>query len=98
MIGQAGLTIQPYKGIEVLEIGYLLKENFWHKGYASEAASGCKKYAFKRLNRDKVYSIIKSDNYSSMKVEESIGMKKEDEFVTQYYNGDMLHFLYSVHR
>ena len=98
MIGQAGLTIQPYKGIEVLEIGYLLKENFWHKGYASEAASGCKKYAFERLNRDKVYSIIKSDNYSSMKVAESIGMKKEDEFVTQYYNGDMLHFLYSVHR
>ena len=50
------------------------------------------------LNRDKVYSIIKSDNYSSMKVAESIGMKKEDEFITQYYNGDMLHFLYSVHR
>ena len=98
MIGQAGLTIQPYKGIEVLEIGYLLKENFWHKGYASEAASGCKKYAFKRLNRDKVYSIIKSDNNSSMKVEESIGMKKEDEFDKQYYNGEMLHFLYSVHR
>ena len=43
MIGQAGLTIQTYKDKEVLEIGYLLKENFWHNGYASEAASGCKK-------------------------------------------------------
>lgn len=98
MIGQAGLSIQPYKGIEVLEIGYLLKENFWHNGYASEAARGCKKYAFEQLNRDKVYSIIKSDNYSSMKAAESIGMKKEDEFITQYYNGAMLHFLYSVHK
>ena len=98
MIGQAGLTIQPYKDKEVLEIGYLLKESFWHNGYASEAASGCKRYAFEQLNRDKVYSIIKSDNHSSMKVAESIGMKKEDEFATQYYNGDMLHFLYSVHR
>ena len=39
MIGQAGLTIQPYKDIEVLEIGYLLKESFWHNGYASEASS-----------------------------------------------------------
>ena len=38
MIGQAGLTIQPYKDKEVLEIGYLLKESFWHNGYASEAA------------------------------------------------------------
>ena len=98
MIGQAGLTIQPYKDKEVLEIGYLLKESFWHNGYASEAASGCKRYAFERLNRDKVYSIIKSDNLSSIKVAESIGMNKEDKFITQYYNGDMLHFLYAVHR
>ena len=98
MIGQAGLTIQPYKNTEVLEIGYLLKENFWHCGYAKEAAGGCKKYAFEYLNRDKVYSIIKSDNLASVRVAESIGMNKEDEFITQYYNGNMLHFLYSVHR
>ena len=98
MIGQAGLTMQPYKDNEVLEIGYLLKERFWHHGYASEAANGCKKYAFEQLNRDKVYSIIKSDNYSSMKVAKSMGMKKEDEFMTQYYNGKMLHYLYSVYK
>ena len=98
MIGQAGLTIQPYKDKEVLEIGYLLKESFWHNGYASEAASGCKRYAFEQLNRDKVYSIIKSDNYASMKVAKSMGMKKEDELITQYYNGDMLHYLYSVYK
>lgn len=98
MIGQAGLTMQSYKGSEVLEIGYLLKKNFWHYGYAREAAGGCKKYAFEHLDRDKVYSIIKADNFASMRVAESIGMKKEDEFITQYYNGDMLHFLYSVHR
>lgn len=98
MIGQAGLTMQPYKDTEVLEIGYLLKEIFWHHGYASEAANGCKKYAFEQLNRDKVYSIIKSDNYASMKVAKSMGMKKEDEFMTQYYNGKMLHYLYSVYK
>lgn len=98
MIGQAGLTLQPYKGSEVLEIGYLLKENFWHRGYAREAALGCKQYAFEQLNKDKVYSVIKADNYASMRVAESIGMRKEDEFITRYYNGDMLHFLYSVSR
>lgn len=98
MIGQAGLTMQFYKGTEVLENGYLLKERFWHHGYASEAANGRKKYAFEQLNRDKVYSTIKSDNYASMKVAKSMGMKKEDEFVTQYYNGDMLHFLYSIYK
>ena len=98
MIGQTGLTMQPYNNMEVLEIGYLLKEKYWHCGYAREAAMGCKKYAFENLNQDKVCSIIKADNFASMRVAESIGMSKEDEFITQYYTGDMLHFLYSVHR
>lgn len=98
IIGQAGLTIQPYKNTKVLEIGYLLKEIFWHCGYAKEAASGCKNYAFEQLNRDKVHSIIKADNFASVKVAESIGMRKEDEFIAQYYHGDMPHFLYTIHR
>ena len=98
MIGQAGLTLQPYKDTEVLEIGYLLKEKFWHYGYAREAAAGCKKYAFEVLKQDKVCSVIKVDNTSSIRVAESIGMRKEDTFIARYYNGDMLHFLYSVHR
>ena len=98
MIGQAGLTMQPYKDSQVLEIGYLLKEKYWHHGYAREAAAGCKHYAFEQLHQNKVYSIIKSDNYPSMKVAQSIGMVKQDEFITRYYNGDMLHYLYSVSR
>lgn len=98
MIGQAGLSMQPYKDSEVLEIGYLLKESFWHCGYAKEAALGCKKYAFEQLNADKVHSIIKADNATSIKVAESLSMNKEDEFITQYFNGGMLHYLYSVQR
>ena len=54
MIGQAGLTMQPYRDHEVLEIGYLLKRRFWHCGYAREAAEGCKNYAFGQLRREKV--------------------------------------------
>lgn len=98
MVGQAGLSMQPYKERDVLEIGYLLKEKFWHCGYASEAAAGCRDYAFQQLQADQVYSIIKVDNLPSIRVAERIGMKKEDTFITQYYNGDMLHFLYSVHK
>lgn len=98
MIGQAGLTLQPYKDTEVLEIGYLLKEKFWHYGYAREAAAGCKKYAFEVLKQDKVCSVIKVDNTSSIRVAESIDMRKEDTFIAWYYNGDMLHYLYSVQR
>lgn len=98
MIGQAGLTIQSYRNTEVLEVGYLLKEKFWHCGYATEAALGCKKYAFEVLGSHSVYSIIKADNIASIRVAERIGMSKEDEFITQYYNGDMLHYLYSSYK
>lgn len=98
MVGQAGLTMQPCRGEEVLEIGYLLKKKYWHHGYATEAAMGCRNYAFDRLNQDKVYSIIKADNELSKRVARNIGMKKILEFVTQYYNGDMLHELYCVEK
>lgn len=49
MIGQAGLTMQSYQNTQILEVGYLLKEEFWHHGYAREVALGCQKYAFENL-------------------------------------------------
>lgn len=96
MIGQAGLTLQPYKGTKVLEIGYLLKRRYWHCGYAWEAAEGCKKYAFDALGKQRIYAIIKADNVASRRVAERIGMTKEDTFHAQYYNGPVLHDLYSA--
>lgn len=98
MIGQAGLTMQLCETQEVLEIGYMLNRAFWHRGYAREAAQGCRRYAFETLHAEKVYAIIKSDNLPSIRVAESIGMKKEREFVATYYNGPMRHFLFSCKR
>ena len=98
MVGQAGLTWQDCEGEPVLEVGYLLKRRHWHQGYAAEAAEGCKRYAFEKLGQRAVCSVIKADNTASIRVAERIGMEKADEFITQYFNGDMLHFLYRVER
>lgn len=98
IIGQAGLTIQLCDDTEVLEIGYLLKEKFRHKGFATEAAKGCMLYAFKKLDSNKVYSIIKKDNLPSIRVAKRLGMKIEKEFTARYYNGDMPHYLFSAER
>lgn len=95
-IGQVGLTIQNVEGKEELEIGYLLKRKHWHKGYAVEAAIACKEYAFNCLNKDRVVSIIRDNNYASQHVAERVGMKIESKFVKHYYDIDMPHYVYSV--
>ncbi len=43
MIGQCGLTMQPWKDKELLEVGYLLNKKYWHMGYATEAAKAGKR-------------------------------------------------------
>lgn len=97
MIGQCGLTMQPWKDKEVLEIGYLFQKAFWHKGYATEAAVGCKKYAFEVLKADRVCSIIRDNNIPSQNVAVRNGMTKQKETCTKHYRGeDMPHILFSV--
>lgn len=97
MIGQCGLTMQPWKDKEVLEVGYLFQKEFWHKGYATEAAVGCKKYAFEVLKADRVCSIIRDNNIPSQNVAVRNGMTKQKETCTKHYRGvDMPHILFSV--
>ncbi len=97
-LGQCGITRQDIGGEIVPEIGYLFKRKYWHKGYAAEAAQGCKKYAFDTLGFDRVYSIIRDNNYSSQKVAERNGMAVVKTFVKHYYNMDMPHLVYCVER
>lgn len=94
MIGQCGLTMQPWKERELLEIGYLFQRAFWHKGYATEAAKACKDYAFEVLDAREVCSIIRDTNIASKKVAVRNGMVKVDTWVKHYRGIDMPHERY----
>lgn len=98
MIGQCGLTMQQWKDDEVLEIGYLFQRAYWHKGYATESAKACKKYAFEVLNAQEVCSIIRDTNIASQNVALRNGMTACDTWVKNYRNVDMPHFRYTVIR
>ena len=98
MIGQTGLTLQGCDGEQMLEVGYLFKKRYWHQGYAIEAASACKKYAFEILNQPEVVSIIRDNNFPSQNVAKRNGMKPIKTFVKHYYGVDMPHILYCVKR
>ena len=94
MIGQCGLTMQPWKDRELLEIGYLFQRAFWHQGYATEAAKGCKSYAFEVLKAREVCSIIRDTNTPSQRVALRNGMVKTDTWVKHYRGVDMPHDRY----
>lgn len=96
MIGQCGLTMQPWKEDEVLEVGYLFQKAYWHQGYATEAAQACKKYAFQTLKALEVCSIIRDSNIASQNVALRNGMTKVDTFIKHYRNVEMPHSRYVV--
>lgn len=95
-IGQAGITKQTVRNKIVDEIGYILRKEYWHRGYAIESAINLKNYAFNILKLDKVYSIIRDNNIPSINVAKRNGMTCIDTIVKYYYNIYMPHFVYCI--
>ena len=98
LIGQCGVTWQDCDGKRIPEVGYLLRKEFWHKGYATEAAIACKEYAFEKLGFDEVYSIIRDTNVASQNVASRNGMKKVAAVVKHFRGVDMLHLVFRVNK
>lgn len=98
MIGQCGITKQAYRATQVIEVGYIFKKNYWHKGYAIEAAIACREYAFDKLDAEEVFSIIRDINIPSQKVAQRNGMECNDTIIKYYRGVRMPHLIYSVKR
>jgi len=94
LVGHCGLLVQTVDGISDLEIGYSLLPEFWNKGYAFEAASRCKEYAFQNDFSKSLISIISITNLPSQNVAFKNGMTIEKETM---YHGNRV-YIFRVHR
>lgn len=96
IIGQIALMPDIIDGIEYYEIGYILKEKFWHKGYALEGAKAMINYAFQNLSRATVIFEIRPENTTSRKVAEKCGAVITGEFVKNVHGKNIKHLIYTV--
>ena len=98
MIGQCGLTRQHILDDDVIEVGYLFNRAHWHRGYAVEAATGCRDHAFTALDADRVWAQVRDTNVASMNVAIRLGMTVRGRFMKHYRRVDMPHLAFAVDR
>ena len=80
LVGYCGLIPQEdVDGRDETEIGYGLLPRFQGRGYATEAARGCRDWAFEYLRVPRVISLIAPENGPSRRVAERVGMHVEKE-------------------
>ncbi|MBP1166492.1 MULTISPECIES: GNAT family N-acetyltransferase [unclassified Chryseobacterium] len=63
------------EGLDIVDIGYSLLEEFEGKGYAFEAAHKVKSIGMDDFGLTKISAIISKDNVSSQKLIEKLGLK-----------------------
>lgn len=93
-VGQVGLAIQPVEDGFEPEIGYLLHHPYWHLGYATEAATAVRDYAFHTLDKPYVICLIRPVNLPSQRVAQRIGMRPSKNTVFKGYE----HIVFRVDR
>jgi len=77
LIGDCGL--EQMEDLGTAELGYDFRIEYWHQGYATEAASAVRDYAFRSLKLPQLISLIRVGNLASKRVAEKVGMTLAEE-------------------
>ena len=80
MIGDCGITLQNIHGQMLPEVGYHIRKDHQRRGFASEAAAACIRWAFENHDFPAVYSYMKYTNIPSQKT----AMKNGMHFIEEY--------------
>lgn len=77
LIGRAGITNR--EGYETAEVGYVLRKDCRHMGYAMESLQAVLSYAKKELAFEKLMAFTKAENIGSVKLLTKLGFEKYGE-------------------
>lgn len=100
-IGFTGLHHQPeqFDFSPCTEIGWRYAKQFWHQGYATEAAQACLDFAFQQLDLNEVVAFTATQNTASEKVMQRLGMCYVKNFIHPKLNPQhplATHLLYQI--
>ena len=95
-VGQIGLIPEEIDGRSHLGIGWMLRREFQHRGYATEAARGCLEHAFRQRKAGRVIADIRPENASSLRVAARLGMIRAGRYEKPVGGGIMVHDLFYV--
>jgi len=77
IIGEAGL-FNSFGNEKILELGYILDNKYWNRGYGTEICSGLLDYGFNVLGVDKIIARMYPENIGSIRICEKLKLRKTD--------------------
>lgn len=75
LIGRAGIENREIDGVTCREIGYLIRRDMQHKGYAYEACQAILEYASDELGIQEMFAVIDKTNEPSRKLAQKLGFE-----------------------
>ena len=76
-VGQCGLVTQDIEGKDMVEVGYMIRNDLWRQGYATEALRKILDFSFTELELHRIEADCATGNTGSIKVLEKVGMTRE---------------------
>jgi RimJ/RimL family protein N-acetyltransferase len=92
LIGDCGLGHIEVDGDLATELGYDFRSDYWNQGFATEAATAVREYAFDVLQLPGLISLIRVGNAASKRVSEKIGMR----FVVEITRNGISYWKYAI--
>lgn len=96
LIGMIDLTLESDK---IGEMGYVLNQSHWGKGYGTEAAKLMVNYGFKTLGLHKIICTCDTRNIGSYRIMEKVGYRRVGTYkrFNANSNEDIMGYFYELH-